>query len=889
MIFHNSLSIIYWNAQCIRNKISESFLYFNTEQIDIVIFSETWLKPTHIISTPNYDLYRNDRIGKIGGGVAIAIRKGIKHSLLTDINTSIIETIGVEVSGPNCDIKFIATYFSGTKLDPSKLKAFKIDIQKLTSLKGSYFVCGDFNAKHRLWNCRKANKAGQIIFDEMCIRNFIVEHPHSPTYFPPQRSRTTPSTLDIVLTNGLTPIKHIRTIESLSSDHLPVLFDVDFLPSIVKNRRKVPCYAKANWSLFKNKISDNLKLPLNINSMAEVDIAINAMVDTISLAESSVIPYVKTRERCLKLSPNIISLISKRNAIRRQWQRTRSTLMKNQVIQLSKEIKTQINLLENQTFNKKLKKLTIGSRQLWRTTKLLKNASNEIPPLKNANNKILLGDTQKADEIAYHFSKSNQITFSNKSDKLTESKVLASIHNMNYFKPVISELDLPKPIEIIKSIKNLKSRKSPGVDKINNILLKNLPKKAIVFMNSIFRACFKLQYYPTVWKHAKIIAIPKLGKDVALASSYRPISLLSSISKILERIVLTRMQSYIASKNIIINQQFGFREGHSSTHQLLRLTNYIKGNINSKRSCGLLTFDIEKAFDTVWHDGLLHKMFVLKFPLYIIKIVQSYLSNRSFFVSIKNSISKSHLVLAGVPQGSVISPFLFQIFTSDIKFPSDSEIFLYADDTAVCCAAKNPTKIINTLNACSTQLLTYFQTWKIQLNSNKTQATYFTRRKCAKLLPTETVTIQSQHIPWSDSVKYLGVILDKTLTFKSHTNYSTERALKYIKVLFPLICRRSKLNTKNKILIYKSIFRSILLYAGPVWIHCAKTHINSIQLVQNKILKIILKKSVTFSTELLHREANIELIINQLRKLNDTFSDKCDTSVNPLVRNLFTH
>lgn len=886
----NRLSILCWNAQGIRSKLTEFFYLLQDINIDICLISETWLNQGHRMATPDYSIYRNDRHGRLGGGVAICIKNSISHRLLPDFKTKTIESIGVEVQGPQSKVILIAVYFPGTALSTTKLKQFKADLKVLTSLKNSFLVCGDLNAKHRAWNCVKANQAGKIVFDETTNRDLLVQFTPTPTYFPPQKNRIFPSTIDIVITNGICNLHNLCTKQALTSDHLPISFEIEMTTNTNSTKKPIQCFSKANWSIFKSFLNNALHLrevdPENLRNAQQIDTAIVTFRDCVKEAEQISVPKIEVRNESIQLTPYILSLISIRNLLRRQWQRTRLLQLKTEVNHYNKLIKSNIFHLRNLKWNKKLSSFNPGDKQFWTTTKFLTKASKSIPPLKNRNNEFLLTDHEKAAEIAESFNKAHGITFHNKSNQSTESLVAASVQNVRFFNSISNDmLNLPKPHEVHKIIRNLNNRKSPGDDAIKNITIKHLPKKGIVYLTQIYRACFRLSYFPNEWKHAKIIAIPKPGKDLTNPSNYRPISLLSTLSKILEKIVLGKINLHLRCKDIIIPEQFGFREGLSTNHQLLRVTNHIKTELANKRSTGVLTFDIEKAFDCVWHNALIHKMFKLKFPLHLIKLIQSFLHKRSFYVSINIAKSNSFNIQAGVPQGSVLSPTLFNIFTSDINISTPScEIALFADDTAIYCSGKNPNKIISSLNAATTQLSNYCFTWKIKLNAAKTQATFFTKRKCERMLPSSMVIVDGAPTPWTNNIKYLGVYLDKSLTYKIHVEYAVERALKYIKILYSLINRKSKLSVYNKLLIYKTIFQSILLYACPIWGNCAACHKYKLQVIQNKCLKIMLNLPYSYPTSSIHKMVNVRMINDQIFKIRNNFIGKLHSSSNPLVR-----
>ncbi|GFX26687.1 RNA-directed DNA polymerase from mobile element jockey [Trichonephila clavipes] len=187
--------------------------------------------------------------------------------------------------------------------------------------------------------------------------------------------------------------------------------------------------------------------------------------------------------------------------------------------------------------------------------------------------------------------------------------------------------------------------------------------------------------------------IPKPGKDQKFPLNFRPISLISSIGKIYEKILLKRIEKYTLDNSIIPDIQHGFRKETSTCHQLLRATNIIISGFNNHATTGGIFLDVEKAFDRLWHNGLIFKMINLNYPPYLIHTISDYLHNRTFQVKIQATISKIGHIQAGSPQGSLLSPILYNIYTYDFPTSPLVDICLFADDAAILSQQDTPQKI----------------------------------------------------------------------------------------------------------------------------------------------------------------------------------------------------
>jgi len=353
-----------------------------------------------------------------------------------------------------------------------------------------------------------------------------------------------------------------------------------------------------------------------------------------------------------------------------------------------------------------------------------------------------------------------------------------------------------------------------------------------------------------------------------------------------------RLNSFEIDHNIIIKQQFGFKSRHSTTQQILRLTEKAALGFNTNRSLGVVLLDLKKAYDSVWHDALIHKLIKYKYPLYLIKLIQSYLAGRTAFVSINNSVSELFRILAGVPQGSVIAPHFINIFINDIPIPNSGEIALFADDTAFFIEAQNYNfnYIKSSLLKSLQSFQEFFNNWKIELNNSKTEFILFTKstimlNKCLS----DVINFNGLTFKWKAHVRYLGVHLDNKLLFKHHINTVLLKAKSLsFKTLYCLMSRKSSVSIDSKIRIYKSLIRPVFTYACPIFVNCAASHLNKLQVFQNKMLRLIFntKWDDFITNDSLHRRANLPTVREFLLKLTSRFYNSNRSINNELISNL---
>lgn len=855
-----NVNFMSWNADGVRTKIIELLDLAKDLQIDVLAVCETRLTPKILLSTPGYACYRLDHHPNgHGQGVAILIKANIVHKQIPAPATRHLEVIGIELELSGKKHKIFSIYQSpNLPLDPS-------DLDAIFKVRSKILVMGDFNCKHPHWNCTDSNPRGNMLFNHMLDSDYVIHWTPTPTLIH-YHDDYKPSTPDLLLTLNVHNIDEPHTVHALSSNHLPITFSLS--GSLTYKNHSFFRYNQADWNGFRSYLDEHIFLTSKfLSSTSEIDDAIQSFLDLLIDARQKFVPTGNCSSPTNSLPSYIKNTIKIKNRFRRWSQKESNPQFKGHLRttfnHLQWIVNTQIREHNNNMWEEKLSKVDNPTSDLWRLAKSLRCKATVIPPLKLSDDALAVNTEDQCEALADAFQANMRLTFDLESEH--NNSVQASVEYVNKFIPQ-SIFKPTRPKEIWCKIKQLKRRKSPGADGIHNALLKNLSQKSVIFLTKIFNACFRQCYFPQIWKNAKVIAILKPGKDADIPTSYRPISLLSSLSKLFEAIIYTRLIS--TTQNLLKNEQFGFRKKHSTTQQLARVAEHIAHHLNLNQSTGMFLLDIEKAFDTVWHDGLLHKLVSNDVPLSLIKLVQSYLTNRTFHVHIDDVSSSSHEVPAGVPQGSILGPYLFLLFLNDIPVQPRTKLACFADDTASLTSDRDSNLVINRLQLSLELLFNYFSSWKLKLNEGKTEAILFTRRR---RIPDKKLNIGGHSIPWSSSVKYLGLHLDKKLNWSHHITTTRSKGIKALNALSPILNRKSNLSPATKLCIYTTLVRPCLTYAAPVWSSTCKTNYTKLQVIQNKALKMSYDTPFRTNLQKLHDKISLPLLDEFILKATRKF------------------
>ena len=881
-----SLNIIAWNAQSLKPKIPGLTRLIEKYKYQIILISETWLNDKIEIKIPNYNCYRKDRKSNSRyphGGVAIFVHKSINHAIVECCKLNHIEAIFIKIP---CFSNYIT--IASVYCPPSlSMIEFKNDINKLMSIQGAIVLAGDFNAKHQAWNNISNCRKGIQLLKMADNRLFKIQAPNCQTLFP---TKGAPSTVDFILCKNVNTIPIPKVVNELSSDHIPINFHIPNNIAFI-TKSKIFNFSKANWKEFRisieNHIMTNNFLNSTLISINNINDNLNCFTDMIQKASTIAIPKKLQQTFKYPFSAEISHLTRERNRQRNCFSRSHDPRDKKILNALNRQIKLKTSKLNTDKWNEKLSNLNVYDCSLFQLTNTLNKKRKIIPPLKTISNNLSFSDEDKANALSQTFLNCHNISINSPSPYQTEVDINISILDN---KPITIEMeDLWDEVDVQKIIEKLKVKKATGYDNISNRVLKNLPFSATTVLTNLFNACLKLCYFPNSWKKGKIIAIPKPDKDHSDPLNYRPITLLPTMGKVFEKLVLIKLINFEENNNIIIPEQFGFRSAHSTTQQVLRITENIALNFNNNLSTGMTLLDIEKAFDCVWHDALLFKLCKTKYPVYLIKLIKSFLTNREAFVSVGDENSSPYLIPAGVPQGSLLSPHLFNVFINDTSKPKNCKLAIYADDTALYTKVpmQNMHKLIENLEAGLIEINEYFNSWKIKINHSKTEAIVFTHSTIMKKEQLKhQISFNNSTLIWNKKVKYLGILLDNKVLFKENVLSSIKKTNKRIALIYCLLKKNSPLNIHSKLTLYRSYLRPILTYACPVFANCAKSHLDKLQRTQNKCLRMILSAPYITKIAVLHEEANIPYIHEFIDKLTENFYKKAHCSKNKLIKKL---
>ena len=545
------------------------------------------------------------------------------------------------------------------------------------------------------------------------------------------RTNDTETILDIIATNNIDAFENITTTPPSLSRHNGVVGTLRYSKKKkTKIEREIFEYDRANWIQFNKDIINHEWEEITENS--DLDQIVNKWTDKMKLLIRKNVP---TRKITLDESNKRWMTNKIKQTKRKKEQAYKQAKKKNKPKQhyvwnrlkkLQQELKDEIIAAKEARLEVVASRLNNPERRNdkegWKlATDLYKRKStdNENSPLL-VDGKILTDDKDKAEALNEFFVSMGKLE--NEDEEITEERKNS--------KCSLEKIELTRE-EIEKIMKNLNQWKASGPDQISYRVLKFTASSASEYLTRIFNLSLLKQKMPTEWKKANVTPLFKKDKKTE-CSNYRPVSLLVCVSKIMERGIHNHMMEYLVKNDLISSNQSTFQKGVSTITQLLEMYDDIGHGLDRRMTTKSIYCDVSKAFDRVWHRGLLFKLENIGIKGDLLMWIKDYLTDRMQRVVLKGGMSGWKKILAGVPQGSILGPLLFIVYIDDIVPKLESKTRLFADDLSLSATERNAARCAEALQPQLDVLINWTKTWKIKLNPTKTECVTTTRSKNPK-------------------------------------------------------------------------------------------------------------------------------------------------------------
>ena len=686
--------------------------------------------------------------------------------------------------------------------------------RNLPSVTGPAIVCGDFNSRNTAWGYPETNSNGQSVacWADRLGLHLLYDAKDHPSFFSGRHKKWSNPDLSFVPNVSAHNCERIVLDKFPKSGHCPIIIGTNTSVKIKSLNKKRWNFRKANWDKFTSltdTLSQDLPPPTGKSE------AYSAFTTMLSTAAKSSIPRGRRSQYIPCWDDECEVALKEQNAASDSEKPEKSEILLN-ILGEKRRVRWE-ETIDSIDF-------THSSRKAWTTINRLTGRSSKPKPCPVSANAIasVLVDNGKWKDRS-------------EDAKAHNRKVNRDIKEALSNQPAASNLSGPITTEqLMDAILTLKNGKAPGIDMVHSEFLSNMGLQAIAWLRLFLSNCIDTLTIPAVWRKAKVVAILKPKKPSDDAKSYRPISLLCMTFKLMERIILARINDIVELH--LPHAQAGFRRGRSTTDQVSRLVHDIEAAFQRKEKFGTVLIDLTAAYDTVWHRGLYLKLLNLIPDVKLVKFIMTLLQNRSFYVETSSGDrSRRRNLRNGLPQGSVLAPILFNIYTYDIP-PTASGQYIYADDTALGFAGKTYEEIQLSLEPDLLTMCRYFQQWHLKLSEPKTICSIFhlANRLAGKKL---VIKLHGAALRFEPTPTYLGVMLDRSLTFGPHLQMVAVKASKRVNLIRKLAGSNwgagfTTLRTSTLALVY-----SAAEYAAPVWSH--SRHTSTVNIVLNDALRLI--------------------------------------------------
>ena len=855
-------NIINWNCRGFKMNLREIQMFMSEYDPLAICLQETFLRANKTINMRKYDSYHSFSLSsddRAIGGCSILIKKRATYRHLK-LNTE-LQAVAVSVS-------LHKTFTLCTLYLPPSRRVMEQELEDLISqLPAPFILLGDFNAHNHLWGGKYINTKGKTLENIISSHNLCIFNDGSPTHIDPASQSLTSIDLSLCSPSLYADFNWSVHNDLCGSNHFPTFLSF----SDFKMSERIPQWnlKRADWLAFERICCAELQ-PSYFNDIKDdkVDIFTSSLhfIAEMTIPKTSAVPKKKNkpwwndecqvslnaRTRALDFFKRFPTKENQDN-YRRAYARARRVMQES----MRSSWRQYVSKLNNNTPMNKVwdmfRKIT-GKKVNCNSVKHLKVNDDDITDRNDIAN--ILAETVSRNSSSVNYD-----------DKFQQNKAKAEKKKLNFTSQNMESYNSLFTLEELQESLARAHDTAVGPDDIHYQLLKHLPSNSLLLLLHIFNDIWTTGIFPSCWRQATIIPIPKPGKDSTNPTNYRPIALTSCLCKTMERMVNNRLVYYLEYNGILTAYQSGFRKNRSTIDQIIRLETAVREAFIKREHAVAIFFDLEKAYDTTWKYGIMRDLHDAglrgRLPIFI----SNFLSNREFRVRLGTIGSNLYSQEEGVPQGSILSVTLFSLkINSIVHCLSDGvDCSLYVDDFLICYRGKQMHTIERKLQLCLKKIQEWAEENGFRFSKSKTVCMHFCTLRKEHADP--TLILNGTEIPLVEEFKFLGVIFDKKLSFKSHINYikvKCSRALNLLKVV-------SNMNwgaDRDVLLrLYRSLIRSKLDYGCIVYGSARPSYIKALDTIHNQGIRICLGAFRTSPMESLYVEADEPSLYRRREKL----------------------
>lgn len=804
------------------------------KHLHIMGLSETKLKGHKLSKLFHVEGYqppfRKDNLSNGGGGIMVYVRNNIIAKRREDLEINDISCVWLEITQGKGKSFLIGNLYRPPDSRVEYNDRFEGLIENASQEGKEIILLGDFN-KNLLAD--KMDMDWQNLTLSLGLSQMVSE----PTRVTPDSQ----TLIDHIYTSSEETISSVKVRKLTLSDHYAIFGNRKIYSFIRKHSHQTITYRSVKNFDETAFVRDLIHVPWEIlDTFDDVNDCVQIWNELFLEVVDRHAPLKQHRVRKNHqpdwLTPEILDTMKERNKYKINGNQTEYISLRNKVSSLIRSAK-------NNMYKTKMEEGKDDPRTIWKIFRDL-GASSKTKlkdPLLGINDN---GQTISDDSgIANVFNK----YFVNIASQLKEPAEYSDFENIKEFVnskvPYDTFFSIPEiSFSFVRNfLSKLDITKATGLDCIGPRLLKIAPDVLCSSITLIVNKSIKSGIFPKVWKEAKVYPIFKSGhKDEV--NNYRPISILPTLSKIIEKWIHTKLMTFLNNFNLLHKNQSGFRGGHSTESALILMIDSWLKAINDGKLVGCLMIDFRKAFDLVDHGILLQKLKLYKCDERTITWFDSYLTSRTQTVSINNAMSGSESILYGVPQGSILGPLMFLLFINDLPQVlqnSVSSTDLYADDTTIYDIQSNIKSLETNLQNALILLTKWCRENGMVLNTEKTKVMLITSRQKRTIMKDKNLLLSYNDVELklTSNEKVLGVHIEDNLLWNDHFLYISKKLSSYLWLLTQI---KTSLSIEDKLLFYNAYIRPHLDYCCAVWGNTTHFNVQKLTRLQRRACKIIL-------------------------------------------------